>query len=1064
MLRVKICTRNPFLSLFLICLFGAGLLEAQAKAPQPETQLSGMRWRLIGPFRGGRSIAVSGVENDANIFYFGSVGGGVWKTTNAGLTWQPIFDSAPIASIGVLAVAHSNPQVIYAGTGEADLRSDLTYGDGIYKSSDGGKTWKNIGLRDSQHIARILIDPRDPNSMLVAALGHAYGPNAERGVFRTTDSGAHWERVLFKDENTGAIDLAADPDNPKTVFAALWSVRRPVWSTYAPLNGGGAIYRSDDGGVHWTEVKGGGLPLVAWGRIGLAIARGTGGKRVYALIDTDVTGADAAAKKLGGLYRSDDGGKTWALVGTDSRIKGRGWYFGEISVDPKNPDVVYVPNVSIYRSRDGGRTFEAIKGAPGGDDYHQMWIDPANPERMIFGSDQGVGVSMDGGRTWSSWYNQPTGQFYHVATDNAFPYRVYGAQQDSGTAAVTSRSDTGSITFRDWYSVGAGESGYIAPDPNDLNIVYGGDTYGGLHRYDRTTGQAQNIAPSVLSSFGQEITQRELRFTWTSPLMFAPDGKTLYFGSQYLLRSTDRGMSWQRVSPDLTGADPKGIEQMQRGGTGIVGAGPDFARKLGAGVIYTIAPSGLQPGLIWVGTDTGLIWLTKDAGATWRIVTPPGLTAYSKISMIDAGHFDAGTAYAAVDRHRLDDLKPHIFMTEDFGTTWKEITKGIADGAYVRSVREDPVRRGLLFAGTELGVYSSGNDGQNWESLRLNMPVAPVHDLVIKNNDLVVATHGRGFWILDDISALREIGGYAGSQQDFVEQYVAVVSPAHVFKPATAIRIRRNTNNDTPLPPEEPAGENPPTGAIIYYGFNNYGVNEAPQGEVAIEILDSAGHLVRRYSSADLAEKPAANAPFVQSWFRPSERVQTGEGVHRLVWDLRYPRISTPGQPSYSMAVAFGQNTELEPEGPLVLPGNYQVRLTVGGKSYTQPLEVKMDPRVATSAADLRQQFELQMKLYSAMKQASAALGEIRDLLKSPSDARAERGAAIGGLTRQGTTPDQPLAGPTLTRVLGNLGRVATVVDSADAAPTQQAQQAAEKTLAELQKLLDEWEKLKSQK
>jgi photosystem II stability/assembly factor-like uncharacterized protein len=1057
---MKIQTKLFVAVLVVLC---AAAVHGQSPSPQSSSPLGGMRWRMIGPFRGGRSIAVSGIEGRPNVYYFGGVGGGVWTTNNSGLTWQPIFDSAPIASIGALAVVPSKPYIIYVGTGEADLRSDLTYGDGVYKTTDGGQTWTNIGLRDSQHIARIVVDPHNPNVVLVAALGHAYGPNRERGVFRSTDGGANWQRVLFKDENTGAIDLAVDPDNPQTVFAALWSVRRPPWSVYAPVNGGGAIYRSDDGGAHWAEVKGGGLPETAFGRVGLAIARGTNGRRVYALIDTEVTGADAAVRKMGGLYRSDDGGRNWMLTGTDPRIKGRGWYFGEVIIDPKNPDIVYLPNVAIYRSQDGGHTFEAIKGAPGGDDYHAMWIDQQNPARMIFGSDQGVGVSVDGGRTWSSWYNQPTGQFYHVATDNAFPYRVYGAQQDSGTAATVSRSDTGSITFRDWYSVGAGESGYIAPDPNDPNMVYGGDTYGGLHRFDRRTGQAQNIAPAPLGNFG-DISRAEVRFTWTSPLVFASDGKTLYYGSQYLLRSPDRGMSWERVTGDLTGAaDPDAPRE-----------GPTTsqnARARGYGVIYTIAPSAVDARTIWLGTDTGLIWLTRDGGASWKNVTPPGLSDWSKISMIDAGHFDAGTAYAAVDRHRLDDLKPHVFRTHDFGATWQEIANGIPDGAYVRSLREDPVRKGLLFAGTELGVFFSLEDGGCWQSLRLNMPVAPVHDLVIKNNDLVVATHGRAFWILDDISPLRQMEELAfgddkscsaSPPQSYLQQYASLAQPVRLFKPAVPIRIRRNTNNDTPLPPEEPAGENPPTGAVIYYSL----AKEA-QGEVSIEILDSSGAVVRRYASTDPVEKPPANAPFTQSWFRPPERVETGAGLHRLVWDLRYARVPM-SQPSYSMAVAFGQSTLIEPEGPQVLPGQYGVRMTAAGRTFLQPLEVKMDPRVATSAEDLKKQFDLEMKIYEAMKQANAALDEIRGVLKSAaSDSTLARAVAIAGVTREGTPPpaeQQAGGGPTLTRALGTLGRLAVVVDSADAAPTTQAMRAAEKSLADLRKLLAQWEEVKKQK
>ncbi|HKE31244.1 MAG TPA: hypothetical protein VKD65_05935, partial [Candidatus Angelobacter sp.] len=639
-------TLRVLIAIFFFALLPYSGAGQQATAPATAIDLSGLRWRMIGPFRGGRSIAVSGIQGDANTYYFGGVGGGVWKSQNGGLTWQPIFDSQHIASIGAIAVAPSDANIIYVGTGEADFRSNLTYGNGVYKSTDAGKTWRNIGLSETRHISRIVVDPHNANLVLVAALGHAYGPNSDRGVFRSTDGGATWQKVLYKDENTGAIDIQIDPDDAQTVFASLWSARRPPWSTYPPNSTGGTIYKSKDGGVTWAEIHSNNFPQGELGRIGLSVARGTHGQLVYALIDA----------RQGGLFRSNDGGENWTLTSKDRRILGRLWYFGEVDVDPKNPDLVYVPNVSLYRSSDGGKNFEALKGAPGGDDYHTLWIDPSNGQRMIFGSDQGACVSVDGGQTWSSWYNQPTAQFYHVAVDNQFPYRVYGAQQDSGTISTTSRSDFGSITFRDWYSIGAGESGYIAPDPSDPNIIYGGDTFGGLHRFDRRTGQSQTISPLATGSFGVEISYAELRFTWTSPLVFSPqDPHVLYFGSQYLLRSANQGMSWEGISPDLTGAAPGTSHE---GPTTVANA-----KARGYGVVYTIAPSPVAAGQIWIGTDTGLIQLTRDDGKTWTNVTPPGLSDWSKISLIDASHFDAGTAYAAIDRHRLDDPSPQIFST-----------------------------------------------------------------------------------------------------------------------------------------------------------------------------------------------------------------------------------------------------------------------------------------------------------------------------------------------------------------------------------------------------------------
>ena len=988
---------------------------------------------MIGPFRGGRTIAVSGIEGEPNAYYFGSVAGGVWKSTNGGTTWTPIFDGQPIASIGALAIAPSDRSIIYVGTGEADLRGDLTYGDGVYKSTDGGNTWKNIGLRDTQHISRIIVDPQNPNIVLVAALGHAYGPNAERGVFRSTDGGATWQKVLYKEDNTGAIDVRFDPDNSQTVFAAMWSVHRPPWSTYPPIGGSGTIYKSTDGGLTWSQLTGNGLPTGDWGRVGLAIAHGTNGQRVYALIDT----------KQGGLYRSDDGGEHWSLAGNDRRIMGRLWYFGEVDVDPKDPNTVYLPNVSIYRSTDGGKNFTAIKGAPGGDDYHTLWIDPSNPQRIIFGSDQGVGVSVDGGKSWSSWYNQPTAQFYHVAVDNQFPYRVYGAQQDSGSVSTTSRSDTGSITFRDWFTAGAGESGYIASDPIDPNIVYGGETYGGLHRFDRRTGQTQVISPAATQNFGLDISHAELRFTWTSPLVFSPqDPHVLYYGSQYLLRSGDQGMSWERISPDLTGTQPgtsaEGLPTVQN------------AKARGYGVIYTIAPSPVSVGEIWIGTDTGLIHLTRDGGKSWENVTPPGLNDWSKISVIDASHFDAGTAYAAIDRHRLDDVSPQIFRTQDFGKSWTKITQGIPDGAYVRVVREDSIRRGLLFAGTELGVYASLNNGGSWVPLRLNMPVVPVHDLVVKNNDLVIATHGRSFWILDDISPLREMGDAITS------------SAAHLFTPAPAIRIRTNVNTDTPLPGEVPAGENPPTGAIFYYYLRSLA-----QHEVTLDVMDAQGKLVRRYSSSDQSTTPdPKTVAFPSYWFKLPQTLSNSIGLHRFVWNLRYANPAVP-VPEYSMATAFGQNTPTEPEGPQVLPGNYTVRLTVDGNSMTRTLTVNMDPRVRATANDLQKQFDLEMKIYNALGQGNRALGEVREFYarNRGNAGMAQKLEALSHIEPQapeaGQSPPRSQA-PTLSRSLGVLERLAVTVDSADAAPTSQATKAADDAANQLQSFVQEWEEIKT--
>ena len=1017
-------------ALFLFC-----FLISTASAQQLDRKLyQELRWRLVGPFRGGRTVSVAGIPGNPNVYYFGAVGGGVWKTTNGGITWNPIFDSQNVASIGAITLAPSDPNTIYVGTGEPDLRSDLSTGNGVYKSTDAGATWQHLGLDDSRQIARIVVDPRDANIVLVAALGHAYGANAERGIFKSSDGGRTWKKNLFIDDNTGAIDLAADPDSPHTLYAAMWHVQRPPWSQYPPDNGGGAIYRSTDEGESWTKLAASGLPEGDWGRVGIRVASGAAGKRLYALIDQK----DA---KQAGFYRSDDGGRSWSRIGTDSRIRGRLWYFGEIAVDPKNPDTVYLPNVSLYRSTSGGKDWEAIKGAPGGDDYHALWIDPTNPERMITGSDQGATISVDGGKSWSSWYNQPTAQFYHVITDNEFPYRIYGSQQDSGTAAIASRSDYGTITFRNWYSVGSGESGYIAPDQTDANTVYGGDPYGPVLRFDRVTGQSQDVSPLPVPTFGTEIAQRKLRATWTSPILISPrDPHPLYFGSQYLLRSTDRGMSWQKISDDLTGAEPN---SPQSGAASI-----SNAKARGYGVIYTLALSPMDDDVIWTGSDTGLVYLTRDGGKTWNNVTPPGLGDWSKISMIDAGHFEAGTAYLAVDRHRLDDMTPWIYRTHDYGKTWSKIVNGIPSDAFARCVRQDPRAKGLLFAGTESGVYFSIDDGSRWQSLQLNLPASPVHDLVIKDNDLIVATHGRSFWVLDNFSPLRELNVNLASQS------------AHLFTPPDAVRLRRSVNNDTPLPPEEPQGQNPPAGAII-----DYWLSSDSTGEVVLEIFDGTGGMVRRYSSNDQPRVPRTPPPFPNYWLPRPEILSKDSGMHRFVWDLRYAPPESGG--GYAMAVA-NLKSEALPQGPLVIPGAYRVRLTVAGKTYTQPLEVRPDPRVKTSAQQFVQQFESAKRIYDSLQRAGSAIRQIdqqRAQLKQKSNAELDRKlVAIAGAAR-GEEDEQAAAqnSVTLRQVSTWLSHLLGVVESADAPPTKQASEATQEVLRQLDELLTQAKGLEGQ-
>ena len=1003
---------------------------------------SGMHWRMIGPFRGGRALTAVGVPGQPSVFYFGAVGGGVWKTTNAGSTWTPIFDAEPVASIGAIAVAPSDPNVIYVGSGEADMRSDISYGNGVYKSTDAGQTWTHIGLEDSRQIGRILVDPRDPGVVYVAALGHAYGPNAERGVFRSTDGGKSWQKVLFKDENTGAIDLAFDPRDSHAIYAALWRTRRPPWNVYPPSNGSGSgLYKSTDGGDTWQQITGHGLPSDGLGRIGIAVAP-TAPDRVYLIVDA----------KEGGVYRSDDAGANWRRTDSEPRIWVRGWYFGGITVDPRNPDVVYVCNTAAYRSTDGGKSFDAIKGGPGGDDYHSLWIYPDDPGRMILSSDQGVVVSVDGAKTWTSWYNQPTAQFYHVIADNRFPYWVYGAQQDAGAAGTVSRSHSGSISFRDWRPVGVGgESQYIAPDPLDPNVLYGGAFGAAVGKFNLITGESQDIAPSLAHP-------GNYRRTWTLPTVFSPrDPHELYFSNQILFRTKDGGESWEVLSPDLTREDPGVPPNLDP--TAAANVDPGIGKR--RGVIYTIAPSPLVAGEIWVGTDDGLIQVTRDDGKTWHNVTPPELTAWSKVGLIDASRHDRNTVYAAIDRHRLEDLKPHIYRTHDGGKTWQEIAKGIPEGSYVNAVREDPARKGLLYAGTETGVFVSFNDGDEWQPLELNLPNCSVRDLVIHEDDLVIATHGRSFWILDDVTPLRQLSAEVASAE------------VYLFRPQPAYRVRPGSFEGTPLPPEEPQGENPPDGATI-----DYYLKSTPSGPVTLKVLDSAGELVRRYSSSDKAlQIDPKQLDIVASWIRPPKPLSAEPGMHRFVWDLHYPAASG-GNPRSRM---FGSAA-----GPWALPSQYQVKLTVDGQSYTQSLTVKMDPRVKTPLAGLMKQFELARQIGATEAQVSAAfraanrlheqLQALKSQLKPLTDDQKRLARELEALDRKtmavagGTSspgffeqaqPSRPGA-ESLRSLASALSAVERAVESADVAPTADAVSAFQHDQQAAQEALAQWNVIES--
>jgi photosystem II stability/assembly factor-like uncharacterized protein len=903
---------------------------------------SGLQWRMIGPFRGSRVVAVAGVPGDGTTFFFGSVGGGIWKTTDAGVTWTPIFDSQPIASIGALVLAPSNPNVIYAGTGESDIRADLSSGDGVYKSVDGGAAWKNIGLRDSRQISRIVVDPRNADIVYVGALGHAYGPNDERGVYKSTDGGNSWTHVLDKGSTIGVSDLAMATAAPNILFAGTWNAHRPPWSTYAPLQGpGGGLYRSTDSGATWTQLTGHGLPDGDWGRVGVAVA--PDGKRVYASLE---------AGKNSGIYRSDDGGDTWTLANGDARLTSRAWYFSDITVDPNHPDVIYIPNVALYRSADGGKTISIVRGAPGGDDYHQIWVDPKNSSRMILGVDQGTSISLNHGKTWSSWFNQPIGQFYHVITDNEFPYNVYGAQQDSGSAAVVSRTDHGQITARDWSMVGGGESGWLAPDPKDSNILYATGVYGSVVRYDRRTSLSQDITPWPASNFGVEINQRKYRDPWTPMLIFSPVEKNaLYLGTQYVMKTTDGGLHWEKISPDLTGAAPNAASGKTIGPTTA-----QNAKERGFGVVYSIAPSPLKADQIWAGTDTGLLHLTQDGGKTWQNVTPSGIGDWSKIAMIEASHSDPGMAYVAVDRHRLDDDEPYIYRTRDYGKSWQPIPAGIAGHSFVNAIREDTQTKGLLFAGTELGIYVSFDDGDHWQPLQLNLPVSSIRDITIHGDDLIVATHGRAFWILDNITPLRQIANQPQSAN------------TRLYQPATAIRIDNDVFLGSPLPPEEPTAKNPPDGAVVDYYL------KSPAKRVTLEIFDPSGKLVRRFASG--AKEPTyPPLPIAARWLPKPFFLEDTAGMHRFVWDLRWSSSGSPEE--IDEDDAYGAS-----RGPRITPGIYQLKLTVDSNTFTQNLKVEMDPRSSATAAELDEQLRLGLEIFGAVRRSRRAVAEISAVKK----------------------------------------------------------------------------------
>jgi photosystem II stability/assembly factor-like uncharacterized protein len=907
-----------------------------AQATFPASSIHGLRWRHIGPFRAGRTKSAVGVPQQPNVFYIGATNGGVFKSTDYGRTWNPLFDAQSTTSIGAIEVAPSNPNVLYVGSGEGLQRPDLSTGNGIYKSTDAGRTWTHLGLRDGQQIPRIAIDPRNPDRLFVAVLGHPYGPNTERGIYRSTNGGQSFERVLFRDANTGGADVILSPTDPNTVWAVLWEARQGPWENGAWSGPGSGLFKSTDGGTTWKQITGIPTPADGLGRIGIAIAP-SDASRVY----ITVTAGDKS-----GIWRSDDAGTTWRRTTSDNRYYGRGDDFAALTVDPKNPDIVYTMNVVAWKSTDGGTTWKSLRGAPGGDDYQRMWINPTNADIMLLASDQGAVITVNGGESWSSWYNQATAQFYHVTADNAWPYRVCGGQQESGSACVSSRGNDGSITYRDWRPVGASEYSYVAPDPLDPDIVYGGT----VSRFDRRTGQTQNVSPTIGRGRGGGAGGGPdyFRGVRTMPILFSPiNPRKLYYGTNVVWQTVNGGKSWTRLSDDLsrpTWDIPASVK-------------PYTAQATRRGVVYTIAPSPVDSTTIWAGTDDGLIHVTRNNGRTWSNVTPPSITAWQKISLMDASHSNAQVAYAAVNTLRLDDLRPHIYRTRDGGSSWTEIVTGIDSGATINVVREDPKRRGLLFAGSETQVWFSLDDGDHWHPLRLNMPAISIRDLIIKDDDLAVATHGRGFWILDNITALRQWSDKAATE--------AVT----LFKPASAYRVRYSMYTDTPVPPDEPRAENPPDGASIEY----YLKGDARQ--VTLDIVNAAGRVIRRYSSSDPAEPVAdrGNAPWY--WFRPAANPRTSAGLQRVTWDLHYARLSDACNLPIS-ATPF--NTKCEPEGPFVMPGNYTVRLTVDGAVQSQTFTVKMDPRVKTPVAELQRQHDLSVALYDAMREAPALAAEAK--------------------------------------------------------------------------------------
>ncbi len=1062
-------TTTPRTTLALGLLIGAAALAAA----QPPDLYSGMHWRGIGPTRAGRTRALDGVASQPNVFYIGFDNGGVWRSTDYGSNWESLFDRQSTSSIGAIAVAPSNPNVIYVGSGGGIIRPDLSTGDGMYKSTDAGATWTHLGLRDSQMIADVVVDPTNPDRLFVAVLGHPYGPNAERGVFRSLDGGKSFEKVLYRDEYTSANDLLMDPKDPNILYATLWPQQQSFREGLAFGGAGTGIFKSTDGGTTWKPLSEG-LPNVI--QANLAVAPGNP-RLLYAMVAGTPLGKEPASTTgVVGLYKSTDAGEHWTAVNVpegamgaptphvDTRPLARigGGDLPTLAVDPKNDNVLYSATVVLWRSEDAGVHWSAVRGAYGGDDYQKIWINPTNPDILLVVSDQGAVISANRGKSWSNWYTQPTAAMYHVTADNAFPYRVCGGQQDSGSACVLSRSDDGMITFRDWHPANIQEYGIAAPDPKDPDIVFG-SSRSDVTRWDRRTGQTTSVGPDMGPRGGP--FNRNVR---TMPLQWSPvDSDLLFYASNAVWKTRDRGHSWSRISPDLS-----------RSTWAVPASAAKYAASVtvdAQGAITALSPSPMDVNVIWAGTDDGNIQVTMDGGASWTNVTPPQIKPWTRIFNIEAGHFDKGTAYAAANTMRIDDMNPHFWRTRDGGKTWVEINAGLSPGAVANSIREDPRKRGLLYAATETQVWFSIDDGDHWNSLRLDMPAVSVRDIQVKDDasclcsDLIAGTHGRGFWILDNVTPLRQLAdAQAGSG-------------AFLFKPATAVRVRPGMNDATEWPPEVPHGENPPAGGLI-----DYYLAADVAGPVTLDILDARGTVVRSLSSNDPVLTPdpaldplgydkicqkdpgAPNCRIPLYWPAPQMVLSTKKGMHRFSWDLHFEPIGEEPRAGGGARGAVPGRTYPSVESPWAPPGEYTVRLTAGGKPYTQPLSLRLDPRVKTPAADLERAATLSREMYDAALAANAAYEEARALvakleaagtqgapLKAEVEALAPRPRPAGpGRFFGGGGPAGP---PTLNGVSQSLMSAAMSMQEAEAAPTARQVAACDAARAQLQDVMGRW-------